>query len=273
MSETKNQSHQSQVTLEDLLKLKRLERPSADFWADFEREMRQKQLSALVEKRAWWQRLPQLLLLPRVYIPLGATAAVAFTLVSLRVYSPVSVAQLEGIPLDSTQQSSREVVSKADGVHAISPVVVNRHDQADDSANRPVSVAQAEVLSVSSAPSVSAKQNIADEDSPSARSIAANFAHLEQSEPELISAVLGSRLSSPARIQSASQPTVELASLAVNNSKRVRLVAHYNDHQVAAEPVATENVRERLSRRWSDGEFNDRYSRIGLAGDKVSLKF
>ena len=112
------------------------------------------------------------------------------------------------------------------------------------------------------------------EDSPSARSIAANFARLEQSEPELISAVLGSRLSSSARIQNSSAPVAELASLQINGSKRTRLLAHYNDRQSSTGPIASDAARERMSRRLGDSDFNDSFTRsIGLKGDQVSLKF
>ena len=61
------------VTIEDLLRLKRAERPAAEFWTNFVRELRQKQLTALLEKRPWWQELPQILA-RRAYLPVGATA-------------------------------------------------------------------------------------------------------------------------------------------------------------------------------------------------------
>ena len=38
------------VSLEDLLRLKRAERPPESYWADFDRQLRAKQLAALVEK-------------------------------------------------------------------------------------------------------------------------------------------------------------------------------------------------------------------------------
>lgn len=46
-------------SLEDLLRLKRLERPDPQFWEQFERELRSKQLAALVARRPWWRSLPQ----------------------------------------------------------------------------------------------------------------------------------------------------------------------------------------------------------------------
>ena len=46
------------ITLEDILRLKRAERPPAEFWDSFDRQLRAKQLAALVEKRPWWRSLP-----------------------------------------------------------------------------------------------------------------------------------------------------------------------------------------------------------------------
>jgi hypothetical protein len=69
--------HQSKITIEDLLRLKKVERPSADFWVTFERELRQKQLSALVEKRTSWRDIPRFFA-RRAYLPIGATAVLAF---------------------------------------------------------------------------------------------------------------------------------------------------------------------------------------------------
>ncbi len=67
-----------QPTLEDLIRLKRAERPPADFWKRFEEELRAKQLAAIVEPRPWWQSLTVLLSGRRAMIAgFGAAAAVA----------------------------------------------------------------------------------------------------------------------------------------------------------------------------------------------------
>src|SRR3954468_12273526 len=79
------------ITVEDLLRLKRAERPAPEFWNNFERELRQKQLTALLERRPWWQTFPQVFT-RRAYLPLGATAILAFTVVSLKYHAPVGVA-------------------------------------------------------------------------------------------------------------------------------------------------------------------------------------
>src|SRR5688572_21416196 len=84
----------SPVSIEDLLRLKTAERPDAEFWSHFEKELRQKQLTALVRKRRWWHEVP-VLLSRRVYMPAGAAAIVAFTLVTVRYSSHGSLAQVE----------------------------------------------------------------------------------------------------------------------------------------------------------------------------------
>src|SRR5262245_42366635 len=72
-----NRDSKRPVTLEDLLSLKRAERPPAEFWTRFERDLRAKQLAALVEKRPWWQSMPRLFAgFSRYHLPIGATAVV-----------------------------------------------------------------------------------------------------------------------------------------------------------------------------------------------------
>ena len=268
-----NSDHRSKVTLEDLLHLKRAERPAAEFWSNFERELRQKQLTALLEKRPWWQELPQLFA-RRAYLPIGATAILAFTLVSVKYYNPVPVVQLEGAPaMGPVALGHQNETSLARPASApVSSPLVNRHEQAvaevSDRTVGPVGEQQSSAKVAEQAPVVA---ETFSSETPSARSIAANLARLEQSEPELINAVLGSRLSSPSRVQLSSGPVVELASLTSNPSKRSRLLAHYDDRQLNPEPTAPDLVRERLSRHLGDPELIERFNRIGLKGDQVSL--
>jgi len=266
------------VTLEDLLRLKRAERPTAEFWSNFERELRQKQLSALLEKRPWWQELPQLLT-RRSYLPIGATAILAFTLVSIKYYMPAQLAQ---VPVPSADAAAvpgnLPATATVTAVAApVSSLLVNRNDPAAPRLDDRVAVAalKTELRAETPSPEVQMPRMVAPptEETPSARSIAANLARLEQSEPELVNAVVGNRLSSRARVQTASLQVADLASLPTNASKRTRLLVSYSDRQLSPEPTAPDIVRERLSRRLGDPEITDRISRLGLRGDAVSLKF
>ena len=259
------------ITVEDLIRLKRAERPAPEFWVNFERELRQKQLTALLEKRPWWQELPQFFA-RRAYLPVGATAILAFTLVSVRYYTPAQLAQVDaGSPAAVNSPITPVALARLSG--PVSSPLVNRGEAADSRANENnAAVPSMAVVSSSPAPAEVAAASLiapaATPETPSARYIATNLDRLEQTDPELVQAVMGSRLSAPARVQIASP---ELASIPTNGSKRSRILAQYSDRQLNPEPTAPELVRERLSRRLGDSEITDRISRIGLKGDQVSL--
>ncbi len=93
-------SEKRPIEIEDLLRLKRAERPPAEFWAQFDRELRAKQLSALVAKRPWWQRLPRVFIALRPYhLPLGAAAVLTVTFVTLRDGQDASSTSVAGKPV------------------------------------------------------------------------------------------------------------------------------------------------------------------------------
>ena len=278
-----NQNHRPPVTLEQLLRLKRAEQPTEEFWTRFDRELREKQLAALVERRPWWQTMPQIFA-RRAYLPIGATAILAFTLVSVKFYAPTQLAQVEELP---GNPSAVVVVEPAlAGAEQITPASVAsiapaRSDAVDDVVASPindrVAVAAPAATSVTNSPTDVAAliswsaPAVAGLESPSARNIAANIARLEQTEPDLVSSINGRR-SLGTRAQSASaQGIAELASVASNISKRGRLLAQFNDRQFTPEPQAPEIVRERLARRLADPETSDRISRIGIKGDPAFL--
>lgn len=83
------------ISVEDLLRLKRAERPPAEFWGEFDRRLREKQLSALVAPRPWWSSMGLAGVwhgIRRFQVPLGACAIVAVTLVSWQHDQSVAVA-------------------------------------------------------------------------------------------------------------------------------------------------------------------------------------
>ncbi|MDB6166383.1 MAG: hypothetical protein JWQ83_1523 [Lacunisphaera sp.] len=251
------------ITVEDLLRLKRAERPEPGFWNNFERELRQKQLTALLEKRPWWQTFPQVLT-RRAYLPIGATAILAFTVVSLKYRAPIQI-----IPAPTVNVSAPVVDGTPSAAEPASPVVaapiaapaLERNEPA--TAPAAMAAAPTEVMSILVAPPTV--------QSPSARSIAANLARFEQAEPEMVNAVSGNRLSPPPRVQAAVTNASELASVPPETSRRNRILAQYSDRPLSPAPTAPEMVRERLARRLVDPEISERLSRVGLKGDQLSL--
>jgi hypothetical protein len=77
MSETRLPDR-PKVTLEQLLKLKRTERPDAAFWEEFDRELRRRQLASVVATPTWRVRFARSLLVGvRRAVPIGAAATAA----------------------------------------------------------------------------------------------------------------------------------------------------------------------------------------------------
>ena len=246
------------VTVEHLLHLKRAERPAPEFWAKFEQELRQKQLTALMEKRPWWQELPQFLA-RRVYVPIGATAVLAFTLVSVKYYAPTPIAQGEPTPMGGPVTVNREVSAP---VAPVSSPLVNRSESpvvvSEDRA-----VAAAPVSAESSTGAVELMPMLVaprEAEKPSARLLATNLARLEQPDADFIQAALSNRLSSPAHEQVAAPAAEELASVPTASTRRNRLLARYDGRQLSPEPSLPEVVRHRLIRGLGDPE-SDRSNR------------
>lgn len=268
------------VTVEALLQLKRAERPDAEFWAGFERELRQKQLTALLERRPWWQNLPHLLS-RRAYLPIGATAAIAFTLVTVKYYTPsqeaptdesrdivAAVAQArtpQVMPPETVVQASSEAAPSALPAAVEAPVIDDRTAVA---ANRSLSddiPAHSAELLPWSAPRAAEKF--------SNRLLAEHLPQLDQPGLELSTAPIDTALPAASRTVEVAAPVVELAAVSALASKRSRLLAELTERRFTPEPQAPALVRERLSRRLADPEFAERFSRIGVQGDRVLVKF
>lgn len=87
-------------TLEELLRYKRCERPSPAFWAEFDRGLRQKQLSALMKQPKGWAKLRPLFARSLKWtVPATAAAAVALVVFQIPFSSasrqaPVEVASV-----------------------------------------------------------------------------------------------------------------------------------------------------------------------------------
>lgn len=108
------------VTLESLLQLKRAERPPEEFWAQFESELRAKQLAAIVDRRPWWSPLERMSLgLVRHSAPVGAAAALAVALLGFHEYRVHAIsATVPASPL-SVPETAVPTVAEAAPVTAV----------------------------------------------------------------------------------------------------------------------------------------------------------
>ncbi|MEO5958512.1 MAG: hypothetical protein ABIR80_05310, partial [Opitutaceae bacterium] len=110
-----NRENQHPITLEDIIRLKRAERPPAQFWERFDRELRAKQLSALLEKRPWWREISFSWAVPRFgryTLPLGAAAILAVGFMAMR-HSPTGVATGSATPQARAFVSAQPAMAEA----------------------------------------------------------------------------------------------------------------------------------------------------------------
>jgi hypothetical protein len=276
-----NPEQRPPITLEQLLQLKRAERPDAEFWTKFDAELRQKQLAALVQRRAWWQQLPHLFA-RRAYLPIGAAAVLTFTFVSVRHYAPdqvtlaeaelpASVRTVPAVPRADLAADRELAAVAAAPLDESEPVSVQRFDDRTAVAAAPQPLSSQLPAQTSELVPWSARVS---GDSPSARSIAANLARLEETEPELVHALLGPRMADTGySLSDAAAHAVQVSAIGGLASRRNRVLAALQDRQFTQDPSAPEVVRERLARRLGDTEVAGGWTRVGVKADRVSLKF
>jgi hypothetical protein len=93
----------TRISLEQLIQLKRAERPPASFWDDFDQELHRRQLAALVNVEPWYRRAGRALAaIARRLAPAGAGA----TALALAVLALLRVDPLQRIASDAGPASA-----------------------------------------------------------------------------------------------------------------------------------------------------------------------
>ena len=254
------------ITLEDLLRVKRAERPPADFWTQFERELHTRQLAAAVEKRRWWFSLPRVFTgLSRYQMPVGAAAVFVVTFLTLREYRDPGAEW--SAPVASPAPAVASEAAVADQEEVVEFAVVEITPQPASRGSAPVAVASQPVDRELSSMVPWTETAAERELSPSERSIAANLA---AAEPEL-TRLLGR--STSLRLNEAVQrePLAELAT--PRDQRRQRLFAY--DPQLASFSSTGEGevAPERVANRLNESELYETVRRLSGGGDRLTLKF
>ncbi len=277
------------VTLDDLLRIKRAERPPAEFWQQFDRDLRVKQLAAIVEPRPWWAPLIRVgTRISRYQLPVGATAILALSLVTVNEYRQPGVegvvpavaenslsalpgpAVTESLPADMASVSKRNDLSMGVALAPVSgPEAVAAAPRQLDALPGPIS----EMVPMLGGRSLAASAN---DSSPSARSIAANLAAVKASEPELakfIDRVPGLEAQTVAATRApAIDPLAQMQS--PGDVRRSRILSG----ALPAASYANAETGDRRSTTRVDRDLtNERlYERIGrfdMAGERLAINF
>jgi len=255
----------TKISLEDLLQIKRAERPPAEFWTEFEQAMRTKQLAAIVETRPWWRSLSTSRILVRWCVPLGATAVVAMTFGSFRGFKsqPVSVVPANNVV--AVVESNAESIT-SDFSNKTEQVAVGTTGASDRGAAADLALADGSL------------QEHASDNVLVNQTMPQSSANAKVTSPVgMALAQFGVNTSADVSPAVASRtPVIEpLAQVATpRDSRRARLLAYsvsFDPH--AADSSDAVRSRERITRRISDEAIYDSITRLGLSGDRVSIKF
>lgn len=264
-----DQTTKTSVTLEDLLRLKRAERPPEQFWATFETELRSKQLAAAVEKPRWWFGLPRWFAgISRYQMPLGAAAALAVTFLVVRDYREpgLEAVTLSGSAADvPAMEGPAERVVEVESLAAYSPMESSAQDTSE------VTVATTTQSRPSSSPRPVSRLPADRQSSPSARSIAANLAAVDQSGDW--DRVLGDSARFVINSSTREEPLAQVASpTEVRRDRLFAYVATPAEMRSNAEDRAAP-IRERMASRINEDELYERVRRMNAGGDRLTLKF
>ena len=260
---------QRPVALEDLLRLKRAERPPEVFWAEFDRGLREKQLAALLRSRPWWQRWADGGFWPawgRLAFPLGAAGLIAgFFLLPRTGGENTAAAGLAGL----TEPPSSEVAWVVPVVQAAAPDRFVPAPEVAPAGVEPVALAVAAAAVVAPAGPV-------PEAAPAPALVAMDsfpltWAAAGRAETAAAGSLLGAANRFEARAPNARSVVEPLQQMVPPGERRGAriLTAMVSMAAVEGGPRATDRVASRLSEQ----RLYDQIERFGARGAGVNVRF
>lgn len=267
----RNDRTKSQVTVEDLLSLKRAERPDAEFWHQFEREMRVKQLAAIVEPRPFWAPFIRVgSRMARFQLPVGATAILALTFLTVREYR---------LPEATDTQFISQSVASIAPVNTTEVAFANTVETtAQDTITENI-VSEANVMVASNEPaaepaSVAVEVQPESVYSPADEAIAANLAAVRAKTPELarlIARVSGvEEIINPRSPSKVVDPLVRVKAPSTSRTSRLlasALLVKYTGGRDTRGSVT------RVERGLIEDRVYDSISRFGVKADRLAIRF
>ncbi len=265
----------SRPTLDDLLRFKRAERPAPEFWAEFDRGLRQKQLAALMKRPQGWARFrPVFARSMRWVVPATAAAAVALVVVQ--------------IPLTTASRNQPvEVASRPLGGEA---AVLRPSSDMRSLPAEPITVAPSSLPAVAVAPTVAPAESAPTPAVPALREHALPWSAVALAETEISDRRVGENVSvslatgevrrprsswgsrfnemvQDLSIEETTGRSFQLASLALPAVNRSEPLLVAGSATPVSSPVSTR------TRRSNERDFRDLESRFGLTGSSLSIKF
>lgn len=253
-------------TLEDLLRFKRAERPSPEFWAEFDRGLRQKQLAALMKQPKGWSRWrPVVGQSVRWAVPATAAAAVALVVVQLPWSSgsgqqPAEVASR--VLSQNTEKHNQTATPR------VAAVALANHDSASVQGMPAANVASADRAVVEAAsreePSLISWSSAAFDRAATFRDTPVSFVANPAAQEKRSRSSWTSHFSEIAQNMAAQggDAYLQLASMDLSSPEP--------ESQKTADTYAAGSQAMRHS---VDRDFRDLESRFGVTGSSLSIKF
>jgi len=276
------------VTLESLMRLKRLERPPGEFWGQFDSELRAKQLAAIVERRPWWSAHPRVhSYFTRHRVAIGgifggatALAAVLFSFTEFQTSAPAPWVAHSGT--DAVSAAVAVAPAAATYVTASAPAAhLAMASVSPEGTARPAASAdtfEPELASMVSTPSAHKSSPVERSDRGfafSARPMEANFAALQPAEPNIMRnmMVLAQGFQSPLIATRANhiEPLAEMTPPSEERSSR--LLAETLPISTGFEATSA-SLSDHFSSRRSDDRLYDSINQYSdTSSDRLSIRF
>lgn len=272
------------VTVEDLLRIKRAERPSAEFWLRFEHDLRAKQLAAIIEKRPWWYLLyvPQAArAVSRHQVPVGIAAILVFSFVVAGQYFRPASTLPRGLvsepvvqaPIQANHQSSVEKLALGDPAPSV--LALTAMPQV-----KPVAKSQPAVLANASA--LSSRQAElttlipwglaqAEEDAPADRLLTTSL-QMDPASGLSVASLLGNVRSDENRTEA--KATLSRAS-SPRELRRAKILTGMvlADNAKDSDYARVIHGRDIAANDLSEDQLYDSVRRMGVGGDRFTVKF
>jgi hypothetical protein len=263
------------ITLEDLLRFKRMERPSAEFWTQFDRELQAKQLAALVGKKRWWHSTARTIT-RFSYLPLGAAAALAFALIAAHQYlSPVAeIADSNNLHAPAAKIAPAPAALPAEVAVLSQPPVVTLPEKAVSAAVAPVPSPSQPAAPVAAREIPTAITWLADTlETTSTTPLSENSMSVSFADARITNLRPASTLESMGELKShrTADPLTQVSS--PSETRHARMLAALTDVRSVntVDPVTL--MHQRLATRVGDDGLADDAGRLDANGTTVSIKF
>lgn len=277
-----NRPQSNRPTLEDLLELKRRERPPEAFWNEFDARLREKQLAALIPVASGWSRwFPNLGRFAKYGLPMAAAAAFAIGIVSFN-----RQAWLGG---ENTVDGVRDVAKIDSEGTAVAPESV---EVASTEATNPVRTVVIEAAPRIAAVATPSSTPHYSEQNLDAEEITRTLPWLANVDLKRDNAVPGIHLADPLQLEKG--PTA-LAVTAFEENRTAQRPVWAPTEQNIRQAVATEigiapSYGDKTQRAWMarviaanepsrfmesrvESEYPRDFSRLGLTASTLSIKF